>query len=186
MPYYLVPLVALPYPHAMSGGADTGCPFALAAVRERAARYEWTPDPETYQHLYRDPDLQQRAQQCPKHRGDWSTVLPVLAELLGAVPADTPAAVIAATAADHPALAALNEPDRDLAASLLHPRDPIRLYRTASGVLLANGQHRICAARTAGITHVPVWFDERSPAVPAAAQRLQLRRSERGVVDTPG
>lgn len=183
MPYYLVPLAVLPYPHAMSGGADTGCPFALAAVRDRAARYDWTPDPATYQHLYCDPDLHQRAQHCPKHSGDWSVVLAALAELLHTVAADTPATVIATTAAEHPALASLNEPDRHLAGSLLHPRDPIRLYRTASGALQANGQHRICAARTAGITHVPVWFDDRS-AVPAHAQPLQPRRSGRGVGPT--
>ena len=63
--------------------------------------------------------------------------------------------------------------DRRLALALLSYSDSLRIYTTVHGHREAIGQHRICAARTAGVTHLPVSYDSRSPRPPAAATLLQ-------------
>jgi hypothetical protein len=69
----------------------------------------------------------------------------------------------------------LTRDDRRLALALLSYSDSLRIYTTVHGHREAIGQHRICAARAAGITHLPVWYDSRSPRPPAAATPLQRR-----------
>ena len=88
------------------------------------------------------------------------------------IPADTDAWGIERTAVAYPRLGTLDLDDRELARALLRADDPPRV-RTYNGHLLANGQHRICAARIAGATDVPVWFDHDTAQPPTNAQQLQ-------------
>jgi hypothetical protein len=97
-----------------------------------------------------------RARACKVHSGNWWTVLPVMEALLATIPAHLSADAIARIAAGHPPIEALDEADRTLALSLLTPRDHLRLITTSA----ANGQHRICAARIAGVSRVPVWYSQ--------------------------
>src|SRR5882757_6137756 len=100
--------------------------------------------------------------------GDWVVVLPVVVAFLSAIPAVGDTLIIARAARSDPRFDSLIPDDRRLALALLSYSDSLRIYTTVHGHREAIGQHRICAARTAGITHLPVWYDSRSPRPPAA------------------
>lgn len=155
MPYYWVPLVYCPFPHAMRKN-DT-CPFALNSIRSHLRDFTVTPGPSTYQQLYADPDFVARARGCTTHLGDWATVLPAIADLLATTTALTSSQEIEALARTWPSIASLNDDDRHLAAALLDSIEPIRIYRMPKGDWRASGQHRICWARIAAASHVPAW-----------------------------
>lgn len=152
MPYYWIALADCPFPHAMRKN-DT-CPFALRNIRSHADDY---PDQAFYRRLYADPDFVARARGCTAHRGDWATVLPAIGRLLADTTAVTTSQEIEARARTWPSIASLDENDRHLAAALLDSIDPVRIYRMPKGEWRASGQHRICAARIADASHVPVW-----------------------------
>jgi len=125
--------------------------------------------------LFTDEALLLRARNCDVHQGDWAVVLPVVAAFLAAIPAAADTLSIAQAARSDPRFDSLSVDDRRLALALLSYSDSLRIYTTVHGHREAIGQHRICAARTAGVTHLPVWYDSRSPRPPAAATPLQRR-----------
>jgi len=92
---------------------------------------------------------------------------------LSPIPAAADTLAIARAARADPRFDALTREDRRLALALLSYSDSLRIYTTVHGHREAVGQHRICAARAAGVTHLPVWYDERSPQPPATATLLQ-------------
>jgi hypothetical protein len=114
-----------------------------------------------------------RARNCDVHQGDWAVVLPVVVAFLAAIPAAAATLTIAHAARSDPRYDSLTPDDRRLALALLSYSDSLRIYTTVHGHREAIGRHRICAARTAGVTHLPVWYDRRSPRPPAAATLLQ-------------
>jgi hypothetical protein len=177
VPYYLVDITELPYPHGMgTRGEHSNCPFAISTLRRRLRKpNNWSPGPAGYRELFTDEALLLRARNCDVHQGDWAVVLPVVAAFLAAIPAAADTLSIAQAARSDPRFDSLSVDDRRLALALLSYSDSLRIYTTVHGHREAIGQHRICAARTAGVTHLPVWYDSRSPRPPAAATPLQRR-----------
>ncbi|KUH85959.1 hypothetical protein [Mycobacterium sp. GA-1999] len=51
--------------------------------------------------------------------------------------------------------------------------DPLRIYISGHGHRETIGQHRICWARTADVSAVPVWFDASTVCPPRYAVLLQ-------------
>ena len=123
--------------------------------------------------MFNDEALLLRARNCDVHQGDWAVVLPAVVAFLAAIPAAADTLTIAHAARSDPRFDSLTPDDRRLALALLSYSDSLRIYTTVHGHREAIGQHRICAARTAGVTHLPVWYDSRSPRPPAAATLLQ-------------
>jgi hypothetical protein len=123
--------------------------------------------------LFTDEALLLRARSCDIHQRDWAVVQPVVVAFLAAIPAAADTLIIARAARNDPRFDALSADDRRLALALLSYSDSLRVYTTVHGHREASGQHRICAARTAGVTHLPVWYDSRCPRPPAAATLLQ-------------
>ena len=74
---------------------------------------------------------------------------------------------ISHAARNDPRFDALAFEDRLLSLALLSYSDSLHVYITVHGHRQAIGQHRICAARTAGVTHLPVSYDRRSQSPPA-------------------
>ncbi len=175
MVFYLVDTSALPYPHAMGGrphpdGTASNCPLALSTVM----RTRHTPPGQIgYQTLFQDPAITTRRAVCDVHEGDWGVVLPAVIAFLEPLPASAEPASIDALRRVDARIASLATPDRRLALALLNPRDPIKYVPDADGGLRSNGQHRICWARTAQVTRVPVWFDITTATPPANAVLLQ-------------
>ena len=81
MPYYLVDITELPYPHGMdTRGEESNCPFAISTLRTRLRMpNNWSPGPAGYRELFTDETLLLRARSCDVHQGDWAVVLPVVA-----------------------------------------------------------------------------------------------------------
>ncbi|MCX2934441.1 hypothetical protein ORI20_29665 [Mycobacterium sp. CVI_P3] len=96
-------------------------------------------------------------------------MIDLMAEMAPGVTAD----VIEAYARVSGRLQDLAEGDRGLALALLGSIDPLCIYVTAEGELVSSGRHRICAARWAGVTALPVWHDATRATLPATAQPLQ-------------
>lgn len=159
MPYRVVPIEEVPFPHKMGERPeDPGCPFQLDVLRRRFGRdRHWTPDPQVYEALYRDPAVLERARACGVHRGDWRTVLPVVEAFIGALDSDTDPYEIEARARTACGIVGLGEDDRRLALSLFRPGHQIRIIVDPNGFRFTIGQHRVCAARTAGVDRLPVW-----------------------------
>ena len=147
----------------------------LDAAQKTAQAQQLVPRPAGYRELFTDEALLLRARNCDVHQGDWAVVLPVVAAFLAAIPAAADTLTIARAARSDPRFDSLSADDRRLALALLSYSDSLRIYTTVHGHREAIGQHRICAARTAGVTHLPVWYDSRSPRPPAAATLLQRR-----------
>ncbi len=168
MPYYLVDITELPYPHGMgTRGEHSNCPFAISTLRRKLRKpNNWSPGPAGYRELFTDEALLLRARNCDVHQGDWAVVLPVVAAFLAAIPAAADTLSIAQAARSDPRFDSLTPDDRRRALALLSYSDSLRIYTTVHGHREAIGQHRICAARTAGVTHLPVWYDSRSPRPP--------------------
>lgn len=176
MPYYLVDITDLPYPHAMGmRGEHSNCPFAISTLRRTLNKpTDWSPGHEGYRHLFTDGALLQHARVCDVHEGDWTVVLPVVTAFLAPIPAGADTTLVISRAAREDArFDALTRTDRRLALALLSYSDSLRIYTTIHGHREAIGQHRICAARTAGVTGLPVWYDERSPRPPTTATLMQ-------------
>ncbi|BAV43921.1 uncharacterized protein SHTP_p029 (plasmid) [Mycobacterium ulcerans subsp. shinshuense] len=174
MPFYWIPVADAPFPHAMR--RNHTCPFALENVRRHFREFGWTPGQDTYRELYANPDFQRRARDCSAHQGSWLVALPAVESVLTCTPASTAPDEIGLLAKNSPVISALNNSDRNLALSLLDSLDPIRIFRTHDGTWLSNGQHRICAARIAGVSHIPVWwkFGVRPPDGAKPAQPTPL------------
>ena len=81
MPYYLVDITELPYPHGMgTRGEESNCPFAISTLRRKPRMpNNWSPGPAGYRELFTDEALLLRARNCDVHQGDWAVVLPVVA-----------------------------------------------------------------------------------------------------------
>ena len=155
-------------------GEHSNCPFAISTLRRKLRKpNNWSPGPAGYRELFTDEALLLRARNCDVHQGDWAVVLPVVAAFLAAIPAAADTLSIAQAARSDPRFDSLSVDDRRLALALLSYSDSLRIYTTVHGHREAIGRHRICAARTAGVTHLPVWYDSRSPRPPAAATPLQ-------------
>src|SRR6476661_2664611 len=145
-------------------GEDSNCPFAISTLRRKLRKpNNWSPGPAGYRELFTDEALLLRARNCDVHQGDWAVVLPVVAAFLAAIPAAADTLSIAQAARSDPRFDSLSVDDRRLALALLSYSDSLRIYTTVHGHREAIGQPRICAARTAGVTHLPVWYDSRSP-----------------------
>ena len=59
MPYYLVDITELPYPHGMgTRGEESNCPFAISTLRTRLRMpNNWSPGPSGYRELFADKAL---------------------------------------------------------------------------------------------------------------------------------
>lgn len=182
MPYYLVDVTDLPYPHLM-GLRDypkdgrvvrSNCPLALTNLRRRAGQSDsWSPGQAGYRELFTDPAVTADRKVCDVHKGNWAVVLPAVASFLEAFPATADTDTIARAAREDAHFSSLAKDDRRLALALLGYSDSLRIYVNGQGNLETNGQHRICWARTAGVAALPLWFDERSPRPPRTAALLQ-------------
>ena len=80
MPYYLVDITELPYPHGMgTRGEHSNCPFAISTLRRELRKpNSWSPGPAGYRELFTDEALLLRARNCDVHQGDWAVALPVV------------------------------------------------------------------------------------------------------------
>src|SRR6476661_2089641 len=158
-------------------GEDSNCPFAISTLRRKLRKpNNWSPGPAGYRELFTDEALLLRARNCDVHQGDWAVALPVVAAFLAAIPAAADTLSIAQAARSDPRFDSLSVDDRRLALALLSYSDSLRIYTTVHGHREAIGQHRICAARTAGVTHLPVWYDSRSRARRRPPQRCSAAR----------
>ncbi|WP_157931681.1 hypothetical protein [Mycobacteroides abscessus] len=166
MPYRFLPVEELPYPHAMADRGSLSCPYSLNALRSRFNKgSDWYPTDHLYAQLYGDPDIRGEAQSCRTHRGSWAPVVAALEAFLAGFAPTATAQEISDALVKSPPFQALNPEDRHLAKALLHPRDPIRVSQhPISHTYSAVGQHRICAARCANASQIPVWVDENTPA----------------------
>jgi hypothetical protein len=175
MPYYLTSVAELPYPHTMGerprqDGARSNCPLALEAVLRTAGQH---PGQDGYRELFTTDAIAERRRTCDVHAGDWTVVLPAVTAFLEPFPAAADPASIYLARKEDPRVAGLATADRILAQALLNTHDPIKYFVNAHGRLESNGQHRICWARTAGITALPVWFDTSTAHPPRTAVLLQ-------------
>ena len=100
-------------------------------------------------------------------------VLPAVTAFLEPFPATADTAFISRAARGDARLHNLARADRRLALALLSYSDSLRVYTTAQGHQEANGQHRICWARTAGVAFLPLWYDDHAPRPPRTAVLLQ-------------
>jgi hypothetical protein len=100
VPYYLVVITELPYPHGMGmRGEESNCPFAISTLRTRLRMpNNWSPGPAGYRELFTDEALLLRARSCDVHQGDWAVVLPVAVAFLAAIPAAADTLTIARAA----------------------------------------------------------------------------------------
>ncbi|MGD9515305.1 MULTISPECIES: hypothetical protein [Mycolicibacterium] len=144
MPYYLTPVVELPYP-----GQDG------------------------YRELFTDDAFSGRRQACDVHAGNWTVVLTAVTAFLEPFPASADTATIAHAARNRAPFAALAAADRRLTLALLGYSDSLRVYTNGHGHRETIGQHRICWARTAGVCALPVWFDATTVRPPRDAVLLQ-------------
>ncbi|NTY63040.1 hypothetical protein FEG63_26270 [Mycolicibacterium sphagni] len=110
---------------------------------------------------------------CDVHAGDWAVVLPVVIAFLARCRATADPNAISQARRDDRHITSLAPPEFRLAQSLLNTRDPIKYWNNRHGHYEANGLHRICWARTAGIPAVPVWFDNTTARPPSDAVLLQ-------------
>jgi hypothetical protein len=155
-------------------GTSSAFPRRTGTLRRKLRKpVHWSPGPQGYRELFNDEARLLRARNCDVHQGDWAVVLPGVVAFLAAIPAAADTLTIAHAVRSDPRFDSLTPDDRRLALALLSYSDPLRIYTTVHGHREAIGQHRICAARTAGVTHLPVWYDKRSPHPPAAATLLQ-------------
>jgi hypothetical protein len=159
--YRFVPVTALPFPHSMGGDFRLErCPFSREAMKARLRRDPGVAD---YARLYSDQQMCELAKACSRHRGDWHATMPVLAEFLRTVPDPTDESTIRQLLLEFPRYRDLSQDDRHLACALLgRATDPVRVHQGRSG-MYANGQHRICAARIAGVHAIPVWITADTP-----------------------
>ena len=175
MPYYLTRVAELPYPHTMGerplpDGTRSNCPLALEAVLRTRGQH---PGQEGYRELFTDDTISARRQACDVHAGNWTVVLPAVTTFLEPFPASADTATIAHAAHDHPPFASLAAADRRLTLALLSYSDSLRVYTNGHGQRETIGQHRICWARTAGVSALPVWFDATTVQPPRHAMLLQ-------------
>ncbi|MER5226419.1 hypothetical protein [Streptomyces flaveus] len=98
---------------------------------------------------------------CPYHQADWQAIARTALDIAAAHGAgDEETAERLAT------LQHLDETDRPWAHDLLHDH----IHWDSGDTALTNGQHRLCAMRAAGVTHVPV-YGRRLPDQAAGAAR---------------
>ncbi|HEX7824707.1 MAG TPA: hypothetical protein VF477_07400 [Mycobacterium sp.] len=176
MPYYLTNTAELPYPHAMGerpreDGTRSNCPLALEAVLRRSGQH---PGQHGYRELFTNDAVSERRRACDVHAGNWTAVLPAAAGFLEPFPASADTAAISHAARNYPPFASLSPADRRLTLALLSYSDSIRVYTNGHGQRETVGQHRICWARTAGVSALPVWFDASTVHPPRSAVLLQL------------
>jgi hypothetical protein len=158
VPYYRIDINELPYPHGMgTRGERSNCPFAITKLRRTLRKpNQWSPGPAGYRGFFTDQALLLRARSCDVHQGDWSLVLPAVTDFLATIPAAADTLAISQAARKRPTVrhAGRRGPPPGIGTAELqrlatHLHDRAR-HREAIG------QHRICAARTAGATHLPV------------------------------
>lgn len=161
MPYYLTPVAELPYPHTMGerphqDGTRSNCPLALASVIRTFGEH---PGQDGYRALFTSDAISAGRRLCDVHSGDWTVVLPAVTTFLEPFPASADTAAIAHAARSHAAFANFVPADRLLTLALLSYGDSLRIYVNGHGHRETIGQHRICWARTAGVSALPLWFD---------------------------
>lgn len=174
MPYFLVDLADLPYPHGMGqrphpDGTDSNCPLALQRLVHALGQHVGQDD---YRALFADPAIAERRRACDVHTGDWAEVLSAVTAFLEPFAAAVVPAVIHRARKEDSRITGLATDERILAQALLNTVDPIRV-NVIDGRLRSIGQHRICSARTAGVAAVPVWFDSTTATPPRSAVLLQ-------------
>jgi hypothetical protein len=174
MPYFLVDLTDLPYPHGMGerphpDGTGSNCPLALRRLIHTLGQH---PRQDGYRALFVDPAIAERRRVCDVHTGDWAEVLPAVTAFLEPFTAAVDPAVIHRARREDSLITGLATDERILAQALLNTLDPVRV-NVIDGRLRSIGQHRICSARTAGVEAVPVWFDATTARPPRSAVLLQ-------------
>jgi hypothetical protein len=174
MPYFLVDLTDLPYPHAMGhrtppGQAGSNCPLALQRLIHTLGQH---PGQDGYRALFADPAIAERRRACDVHAGDWAEVLPAVTAFLEPFPATADPIKILHARKEDPRITDLATADRILAQALLNTHDPIKYFINGRGQQ-SIGQHRICWARTAGVAALPVWFDTSTAPPPRTAVLLE-------------
>ena len=178
MPYYLTDVAELPYPHAMGDrphqdGIRSNCPLALETVLRTIGQH---PGQDGYREFFTKDATSQRRRACDVHTGDWTVVLPKVTAFLEPFPASAETAAISHAARNHAPFADFTPADRRLTLALLSYSDSLRVYTNGHGQRETIGQHRICWARTAGDSALPVWFDASTvhpPRLNALAQALR-------------
>lgn len=175
MPYYRVATAELPYPHAMgdrtqAGRPPSNCPLALSRLLRTRGEH---PGQDGYRDLFDDPAVTHRRQACDVHAGDWAVVLPIVEAFLAPYPATADPDEIYWARDEDPRITSLATADRMLARALLNTHDPIKYFVNGRGRLESSGQHRICWARTADLSAVPVWFAANTVQPPRTATLLQ-------------
>ena len=175
MAYYLTSAAELPYPHTMGerfhqDGTRSNCPLALTRLMRTTGTH---PGQDGYRQLFSEPTVASHRQTCDVHAGDWAVVLPVVEAFLAPFPAATDPDVIFRARNEDPRITGLATADRMLARAVLNTHDPIKYFVNAQGQLESIGQHRICWARTAGVSALPVWFDGNTVRPPRDAVLLQ-------------
>ncbi|MFZ2176594.1 MAG: hypothetical protein WAW17_21645 [Rhodococcus sp. (in: high G+C Gram-positive bacteria)] len=131
----MVPLSALPWPHR-----QYQCAFAIAAGKQ-LGRYGDAQAAHAAGFL--SPDGQDTMKSCRYHEPRWLLVSKIVADCWDQRTQTLPGV------ADHPLYADLPTDDREALSSLT--TDPMVWNDGADAI--ANGQHRLCAMRAAGVTH---------------------------------
>jgi len=175
MPYYLTDVAELPYPHTMGerphrDGTRFNCPLALQTV---IRNYGQHPGRDGYRTLFTSDAISERRRSCDVHAGDWTVVLPAVTAFLAPFPARADTAAISHAARNYASFANLTAADRRLTLALLSYSDSLFVYTNGHGHRETIGQHRICWARAAGVSALPVWFDTTTVQPPRAAVLLQ-------------
>ncbi|MET0702149.1 MAG: hypothetical protein ABWY93_21045 [Mycobacterium sp.] len=175
MPYYLTNLAELPYPHTMGerphqDGTRSNCPLALQAVLRTRGQH---PVEDGYRQLFADAAVSERRQACDVHAGDWTVVLPAVIAFLAPFPASADKAAMSRAARNDAPFANLTAADRRLTLTLLSYSGSLRICTNGQGQRETIGQQRICWARTAGVSALPVWFDATTVQPPRDATILQ-------------
>ncbi|KUH91788.1 hypothetical protein [Mycobacterium sp. IS-1556] len=175
MVFYLTRVAELPYPHTMGDrprpdGGPSNCPLELTRLMRAGAPH---PGQDGYRQLFSDPTIAGLRQACNVHAGDWAVVLPAVEAFLAPYPATAHPLDIYHLRENDPHITGLPDDDRRLARAVLNTIDPIKYFVNAHSRLESIGQHRICWARTAGVSAVPVWFDASTVSPPRDAVLLQ-------------
>jgi hypothetical protein len=175
MPYYLVDVTELPYPHTMESRnsekvGQEGRSNWPSRPKERNVSSAVARD--DCRELFTDTTIAQRRQACDVHAGDWTVVLPAVTAFLEPFLATADPTEIHLARKEDPRITDLATADLILAQALLNTHDPIKYFINGHGQLESVGQHRICWARTAGVAALPMWFDTSTVRPPRTAVLL--------------
>lgn len=133
----------LPWPHALVLCAHSARWKQLAAAYPKGERAIHVAHAELFARL-RDRDFAV----CPYHQADWQAIAQTALEFTAAQATGDEAMAERLSTMQH-----LDEEDRQWARDLLYDH----IAWSEGNTALTNGQHRLCAMRAAGVTHVPVY-----------------------------